>query len=123
MPRKDRLTVLDILRGDPDGKARSYLFDEEAFDLLEGFKRSKKLIAQLRERGFGKMLDEMQMQQLLGGVLPDQDKGKIRRTRIMEAIKRCAGFMTDGATRSCDPWCRCTAKNSMNSGANTELLL
>jgi len=85
MPRKDRLTVLDILRGDPDGKARIYCFNEEAFDLLEGFKLSKKLVSQLRERGFGKMLDEMQMQQLLEGIFPDQDKGKIRRTRIMEA--------------------------------------
>ncbi len=84
-PRKDRLTVLDILRGDPDGKARSYCFNEEAFNLLEGFKLSKKLIAQLRERGFGKILDEVQMQQLLGVVFPDQGKGKIRRTRILEA--------------------------------------
>ncbi|MCK4733907.1 MAG: transposase, partial [Methanophagales archaeon] len=84
-PHKDRLTILDILRGDPDGKARSYLFNEEAFNLLEGFKLSKKLIAQLRERSFGKILDEMQMQQMLEGIFPDSGKGKIRRTRIMEA--------------------------------------
>lgn len=82
---KDRLTILDILRGDPDGKARSYLFNEEAFNLLEGFKLSKKLIAQLRERGFGEILDEMQMHELLGQIFPDPGKGKIRRTRIMEA--------------------------------------
>jgi len=85
IPHKDRLTILDILRGDPDGKARSYCFNEEAFNLLEGFKLSKKLIAQLRERGFGKILDEAQMQQLLGCLFPDPGKGKIRRTRIMEA--------------------------------------
>ncbi|MHC1624129.1 MAG: hypothetical protein ACXQTR_06020, partial [Candidatus Methanospirareceae archaeon] len=30
-PRKDRLTVLDVLRGDPDGESRSYCFNEEAF--------------------------------------------------------------------------------------------
>ncbi len=84
-PHKDRLTILDILRGDPDGKARSYWFNEEAFNLLEGFKLSKKLVAQLRERVFGKMLDEMQMQQLFAGIFPDPGKGKIRRTRIMEA--------------------------------------
>ncbi|KAF5411426.1 MAG: hypothetical protein C5S38_09415 [Candidatus Methanophagaceae archaeon] len=82
---KDRLTVLDVLRGDPDGKARSYLFNEEAFDLLEGFGLSNKLISQLRERVSCKILDEVQMQQLLGCIIPDPGKGKIRRTRIMEA--------------------------------------
>ncbi|MFZ2070072.1 MAG: transposase [Halobacteriota archaeon] len=84
-PHKDRLTVLDTLRGDPDGKARSYCFNEEAFDLLDEFGLSKKLVAQLRERVFGKILDEAQMQQLLGSIVPDPGKGKIRRTRIMEA--------------------------------------
>jgi len=34
-PHKDRLTILDIVRGDPDSKARRYLFNEKAFDLLE----------------------------------------------------------------------------------------
>ena len=85
MPRKDRLTVLDILRGDPDGKARAYCFNEEAFGLLEGFGLSKKLISQLREQVYGETLDEAQMQQLLGRIFPDPGKGKIRRTRIMEA--------------------------------------
>ena len=33
-PHKDRLSVLDILNG---GQSRSYLFNEEAFALLEGF--------------------------------------------------------------------------------------
>jgi cell division protein FtsB len=84
-PHKDRLTILDILRGDPDGKARSYCFNEEAFDLLGEFGLSKKLVARLRERVCGKMLDEAQMQQLLGCLFPDPGKGKIRRTRIMEA--------------------------------------
>ncbi len=84
-PHKDRLTILDILRGDPDGKARSYCFNEEAFDLLDEFGLSKKLVAQLRERVFGKILDEAPMQQLLGSIFPDPGKGKIRRTRVMEA--------------------------------------
>jgi len=84
-PHKDRLTVLDILRGDPDGKTRSYLFNEEAFDLLGRFGLSNKLLFQLRERVSGKLLDEVQMQQLLGDFFPDPGKGKIRRTRIMEA--------------------------------------
>jgi hypothetical protein len=84
-PHKDRLTVLDILRGDPDGKARRYLFNEEAFELLGRFGLSKKLISELRERDSGKVLDEMQMQQLLGDLFQDPGKGKIRRTRILEA--------------------------------------
>ncbi|KAF5414038.1 MAG: hypothetical protein C5S38_05235 [Candidatus Methanophagaceae archaeon] len=84
-PHKDRLTVLDILRGDQDGKTRSYLFNEEAFDLLERFGLSNKMIFQLRERVSGKLLDEVQMQQLLGEIFSDPSKGKIRRTRILEA--------------------------------------
>jgi hypothetical protein len=84
-PRKDRLTILDILRGDPDGKSRSYHFNEEAFDLMAEFRLSKKLISQLRELVSGNTLNEAQMQQLLGRIYPDPDKGKINRTRIMEA--------------------------------------
>jgi len=84
-PRKDRLTILDILQGDPDGESRSYCFNEEAFDLLGAFKLSKKLTNQLRELTFGKTLDEAQMQQMLGRIFPDPDMGKINRTRIMES--------------------------------------
>jgi hypothetical protein len=84
-PRKDRLTILDILQGDPDGKARSYCWSEEAFDLMETFRLSKKLIARIRELTSGKTLDEVQMQELLEIIYPTPDKGKINRTRIMEA--------------------------------------
>jgi hypothetical protein len=84
-PRKDRLTVLDILRGDPDGESRSYRFNEEAFDLMVEFRLSKKLISQLREITSGKTLNESQMQELLEIIYPTPDKGKNNRTRIMEA--------------------------------------
>jgi len=84
-PRKDRLTVLDILRGDPDGESRSYFFNEEAFDLMLEFRLSKKLIGRLRELTSGKTLDESQMQELLDIIYPTPDKGKNNRTRIMEA--------------------------------------
>ena len=50
-PRKDRLTVLDILRGDPDDKARSYCFNEESFDLLDVFLLSAKLIFSIKSAG------------------------------------------------------------------------
>ena len=84
-PRKDRLTILDILRGDPDGRARSYCFNEEAFDLMVEFRLSKKLIGRLREITSGKTLDESQMQELLEIIYPTPDKGKNNRIRIMEA--------------------------------------
>ena len=84
-PRTDRLTVLDLLRGYPDGKARSYCFNEEAFDLLDAFGLSSKLIFQLRAQVYGDTLDEARMQQMLGEIFPDPDKGKIRRIRIVEA--------------------------------------
>jgi len=85
MPRKDRLTVLDILRGDTESKSRGYCFNEEAFALLDEFGLSKKLISQLYGQTYGDTLDEAQMQELLGLIFPDPDKGKIRRTRIMES--------------------------------------
>jgi hypothetical protein len=84
-PRKDRLTILDILRGDPDGRARSYCFNEEAFDLMTEFRLSKKLTGQLQELISGKTLDEAQMQELLEIIYPTPDKGKVNRIRIMEA--------------------------------------
>nr|QNT35634.1 hypothetical protein BFFPPMPJ_00039 [uncultured Methanosarcinales archaeon] len=84
-PRKDRLTVLDILRGDPYGESRSYCFNEEAFDMMAEFRLSKKLISRLRELISGKTLDESQMQELLETLYPNPDKGKNNRTRIMEA--------------------------------------
>jgi hypothetical protein len=84
-PHKDRLTVLDILRGDPDGESRNYRFNEEAFDLMVEFRLSKKLIGRLRELTSGKTLNESQMQELLEIIYPTPDKGKINRIRIMEA--------------------------------------
>lgn len=85
MPHKDRLTVLDILRGDPEGKARGYCFNEEAFALLDEFGLSKKLISQLHGQTSGDTLGEAQMQELLGLIFPDPDKGKIQRTRILDS--------------------------------------
>jgi hypothetical protein len=84
-PRKDRLTVLDILRGDPDGESRSYCFNEEAFDMMAEFRLSKKLIGRLRYLISGKTLDESQMQEFLEIIYPTPDKGKNNRIRIMEA--------------------------------------
>jgi hypothetical protein len=43
------------------------------------------LISELYGQTCGDTLDEAQMQELLGRIFPDPDKGKIRRTRIMES--------------------------------------
>ncbi len=82
IPAKDRLSILDILQGD---KPRSYLFNEEAFTLLKSFGLSKKIISKMRDNALDKVLDEKQMQYLIDGILYNPDKGKIIRTRIMEA--------------------------------------
>jgi hypothetical protein len=82
IPHKDRLSVLDILQG---GQARSYCFNDEAFALLNTFRISQKLTAQLRQLAFGQVLDEEQMTQLLSQLFPDPDQGKNNRTRIREA--------------------------------------
>ncbi len=81
-PHKDRLSVLDILNG---GQSRSYLFNEEAFALLEEFRLSKKLRDQLRELVFDKEFDEEQMEALLKEVYPKPEQGKNNRRRIREA--------------------------------------
>jgi len=82
IPNKDRLSILDILQGD---KPRQYYFNEEAFALLETFNLSNKVITQLRNEAWDKVLDEEEMQQLMEKMFPDPDKGKILRIRIMEA--------------------------------------
>ena len=81
-PRKDRLTVLDILQG---GQVRSYCFNAEAFSLLETLRVSEKVRAQLRELAWERTLDEEQMQQMLQQLFPDPSQGKNTRIRIMEA--------------------------------------
>lgn len=82
IPHKDRLSVLDILQG---GRTRSYCFNDEAFALLATFRISQKLTAQLHELAFGKVLDDIQMTQLLQQLFPDPNQGKNNRTRIREA--------------------------------------
>ncbi|MCP4680916.1 MAG: transposase [Desulfobacterales bacterium] len=81
-PRKDRLTIIDLLLC---GKERTYRFNEKAFELLEDFKVSKKLIARLRESTEDKEISEEAMQTLLDNIFPDSSKGKNNRARIMEA--------------------------------------
>ena len=81
VPRKDRLTILDLLLC---GRERTYRFDEKAFCLMAEFKLSKKITDQLRDLTEDKEISETQMQLLLEKVFK-KGKGKNTKTRIMEA--------------------------------------
>lgn len=82
IPSKDRLSILDLLQG---GKPRIYFFNEEAFTLMESFRLPSKMISKIRNAALDTILDEKQMQQLIGKIFSNPNKGKIQRTRIMEA--------------------------------------
>jgi FtsZ-binding cell division protein ZapB len=82
IPNKDRLSILDILQG---GKPRQYNFNEEAFALLKTFNLSNKMISQLRNEVWDEIFDEEGMKELMEKMFSDPDKGKILRTKIMEA--------------------------------------
>ncbi len=81
--RKDRLTILDILR---NFESRSFVFNDEAFAFLKQLNISQKLIEKLaQETQRNKELNEKDMEQLLASVFPEPAKGKINRARIIEA--------------------------------------
>jgi hypothetical protein len=82
VPKKDRLGILDILVGT---KERSYYFNEEAFDLLEGFRLSRKVIIKLRSQVSAKILNDDQMENVLGNLFSKPGSGKNQRIRIKEA--------------------------------------
>ncbi len=80
--RKDRLTILDVLR---NFECRQFIFNDEAFELLEKLNVSKKLIDTLQEIVCEKVLNEKEIQDILNKIFPDPKKGKQLRVRIMEA--------------------------------------
>jgi hypothetical protein len=80
--RKDRLTILDILR---NFGSRSFVFNEETFALLETLKIPRKLLVLLHDVERDRVLSEQEMNVLLHTLFPDPDKGTLHRTRIMEA--------------------------------------
>jgi len=79
---KSRLTILDVLR---NFESRSFLFNEETFSLLEKLKVSQKLITALHEIEKNIPFNEQEMQEILNQLFPDSNRGRIHRTRIMEA--------------------------------------
>lgn len=80
--RKDRLTILDVLR---NFESRSFMFNDEAFSLLEQLKVPKKLIILLDKVDKNTAFNEQEMHEILINLFPDPNKGKLHRTRIMEA--------------------------------------
>ena len=82
VPKKDRLTVIDILLC---GRERRYFFNEDAFELLKKLRVSNKVIIQLQSEVAGKTLDEKEMKEVLKKLFPNPKKYKNIRTRIKEA--------------------------------------
>ncbi len=80
--RKDRLTVLDVLR---NFEPRSFLFNEETFDLLKKLKVSKKNFLVLNGATPENVLTEDEILAFLSDVFPDLCKGSLQHTKIMEA--------------------------------------
>ncbi|MBT9438200.1 MAG: hypothetical protein GAS50_03305, partial [Desulfobacterales bacterium] len=80
--RKDRLTILDVLR---NFESRSFMFNEETFSLLEQLKVPQKLIILLHKVEKNTAFNEQEMHEILNNLFPDPNKGKLHRTRIMEA--------------------------------------
>lgn len=81
--KKNRLTVLDILR---NFESRSFVFNKETFDLLVQLNVSQKLRNKLLTGvEQNKVFNEKEMEEILGRIFPDPAEGKINRTRIMEA--------------------------------------
>lgn len=82
MPRKDRLTVLDILR---NFQPRLFLFNEDAFRYLEMFNVSGKTIAAVAAAADENEYDAERLDKLLTELFPDHEQGQITRSRIMES--------------------------------------
>lgn len=81
VPRKDRLTILDLLLC---GRERKYRLDQNAFSLMADFKVSKKVADQLQDLSDDTELSETEMQKMLDKIFK-KGKGKNTKARIMEA--------------------------------------
>ena len=81
--KKDRLTVLDILR---NFRERGYCFNVEAITLLERMRVPKKIIEKVNDFEKEKILSDNEIGKLLDETFPDVNKTyKIYRTRILES--------------------------------------
>lgn len=82
LPRKDRLTILDILR---NFRPRRYIFNDNTFGFLELFNVSNATIRNVRAEAGTGCYDDDQLQALLSKLFPDPTKGKNTKRRIAEA--------------------------------------
>jgi hypothetical protein len=82
MPRKDRLTILDILR---NFQPRLFLFNEDTFRYLEMFNVSGKTIAAIAAAAEENEYDAERLDKLLTALFPDHEQGQTTRSRIMES--------------------------------------
>jgi hypothetical protein len=82
VPRKDRLTVLDILR---NFVPRFFIFNDDTFHFLEMFNVSDKTIGKIRNLADTGEYDQERLDVFLSELFPNPEKGKNTRTRIAEA--------------------------------------
>ncbi len=82
-PKKDRMTIIDILR---NFGSRVFIFNEETFGLLKQLRVSQIVICKLRNMtDLNKEMNEKDMEEIFAKLFPQPDKGKIIRARIYEA--------------------------------------
>ncbi|MGK5091983.1 transposase [Deltaproteobacteria bacterium TL4] len=89
---KDRLSVLDILRG---FKPRSFLLNEEFVELMGTLGLSEKWVASMKLHLQATPLDETQMKNLLVSLFDQVEMGKTVQKRIMEAAAIAAYHQED----------------------------
>jgi hypothetical protein len=78
--RKDRLTVIDVLRNQ---RGRIFRLNEEAFGLMRQFKVSQRVLEKLRQVPSGQEWSEVEFSQQLADQIPDL--GVAARNEILEA--------------------------------------
>ena len=78
--KKDRLTVLDVLRGEME---RQFMLNDQAFELMESFNLPQKIVVGLQRLALNTMLGEATFLEQLHNQLPSL--GKIQLARVMEA--------------------------------------
>jgi hypothetical protein len=81
--RKDRLTILDVLR---NGRPRVFRIHEEALDLLLRFSVSQRVIEQVRQLPFHRDWSQEELQRQLAERVPDLSEGTRRPIREAAAL-------------------------------------
>ena len=82
-PKKDRLTVLDIICGGRSAEEREYIFNEETFSIMEQLRLSQRVRDKLQIVPQGLILSEVEIENLLNGRF--DNLGPQQRIRILES--------------------------------------